>query len=406
MRWLALILIIFLGLAVGVLDYIKAYPFEIYSRWIQGDGGNRYYQLSETKIALKSPSKIKELIAYQEDYPQLWKSFPIGNTLLSLPTRHPMYRTTPIIEVKQNNPNPLLGMTLAGPDGRELISLYTLPMSQMQDYLLDQELFKLPYVRNRIIKLNHDWIWKEVFSRQIQPKSKSIEEMIQDLYILHVRSKLLPPTTLNYGLIKDNKVIIELSSKDQDYMVEMILVQNNRNIFCYVLKTAKANVESLRLRSKFITSSTFLAQGSAMARILYTEFKELNFSRQFDQEGLLYLFSAWSQDIQKVELLKEMIFFIERGKKNIDQLKHLYTYAYKTYGKTFTTKNVFTENEDPNIALQRKIELEEFERMQANQNKEPAPVKEKDLSPKKQLESDLQKAKEQKGQDDSEMTIH
>jgi hypothetical protein len=42
----------------------------------------------------------------------------------------------------------------------------------------------------------------------------------------------------------------------------------------------------------------------------------------------------------------------------------LYTYAYKTYGKTFTTKNVFTENEDPNIALQRKIELEEFERMQ------------------------------------------
>lgn len=76
---------------------------------------------------------------------------------------------------------------------------------------------------------------------------------------------------------------------------------------------------------------------------------------------MLYLFSAWTQEVESQELLKEIIFYLERGRNTGKQLKTMYKYALKKYGKTFTTRNIFTESDDPELALSRKIEIEEIE---------------------------------------------
>jgi hypothetical protein len=143
----------------------------------------------------------------------------------------------------------------------------------------------------------------------------------------------------------------------------------------------------------------------AMARLLYTEFKQLNFSRQVDQEGMIYLFSAWSQNTESPELLKEMIFYLERGKKFEAQLKVLHEYAYLKYGKTFTGSNAYNDNESPELQLQRKIEMEaKDKRMEAERKKLGVSVP--DLTPDEKMNMYLKKAKESEAEASDDMIVH
>ncbi len=406
MRWL-LSLILGLGLLVlGGYVFLKGYPYRLYSNWAQGKEWNRYYSIQGYKSTYLKPLVVEEIPPYKEDYAQLWKDFPLRNAKIPLPVRHPLFQTIPMIESTGAKSAPQLGIVILSPEDRELSRVYTLPTNLAQDHSQGQDLFKLPFVRNRILKLPLDKLWKDVFSFQIEVKSKSLDEMIYDLYILHMRSKILPKNTLRYGLVKDDKAIIEILSKDKDYIVELVMTYDSGSIYSYVLRTEKINDESRKLRSKFLENITFSPVDSAMGKFLYTEFKQLNFARQVDQEGMLYLFSAWSQQIENVEMLREMIFYLERGRNRGLQLRPLYIFAMKHYGKTFTTKKIFNDHEDPNLVLQRKIEIENIEKAQAAIQAKSKLPDEPELTPDEKMNLYLKKAKEDGPSEKDDMTIH
>ena len=405
MRWILGILILLTLVVLGGVRYVKNYPYHKYSEWIHGQSQDKYYEISNYNKLYLAPTGVEPIPPYQEDYTQLWRQFPIRNSLIPLPTRHPLFLTVPLIQKTSGN-IPHLGMVIQTSTGRELSRVFTLPTSLYPDNSQGQELFKLPYVKNRILKKGMDDIWKDLFSHIIEVKPKPIDEMIYDLYILHLRSKMLPPGTIRYGLIQDGKqALIEFDSPNKDYMVELVMNQINGSIYSYVLRTEKINQDSTKLRSKFLSSIEFSPIDSALARLLYTEFKQLNFARQVDQEGMIYLFSAWSQDPDNVELLKEMIFYLERGQNNQQHLKELYQYAFKRYGKTFTGRRG-EDLDDPEIQLQRKIEIEsarnklEAERAQVQSNVEP------NMTPEEKMNYYLKKAKEEKLKNKKEMKIH
>jgi len=297
-------------------------------------------------------------------------------------------------------------MNISTSEKRKLISMYAFPTSLRQDFSLGQELFKLPFVRNRIRQFNSEKIWRDIFFHRIVETSKTMEEMIHDLYVLHIRSKLLPPKFKSYSLIDENKAIIELNSSNKDFKVELVLHLIGNRIFSYALETFERDQEAMKLRSKFIKEISSNIIDPSMGRILYAEFKQLNFSRQFDQEGLLYLFSAWTQDLEKVELLKEMVFYMERGRDNSEQLKVLYKYAFNKYGKTFTTKNIFSDSDDQNLVLQRKIEIENIEKKQEAEKMSSQPVEAAELSPEEKRKLELKKAKEAGDEAKQDLTVH
>ncbi len=406
MRWL-LGLILGLGLLVlGGYVFLKGYPYRLYSNWVQGKEWNRYYSIQGYKSTLLRPVAVEEIPPYKEDYAQLWKNFPLRNAKIPLPVRHPLFQTIPMIESTGKTTPPQVGIVILSPEDRELSRVYTLPTNLAQDYSQGQDLFKLPFVRNRILKLPLDKLWKDVFSFQIEIKSKSLDEMIYDLYILHMRSKILPKNTLRYGLVKADKAIIEVSSKDKDYIIELVMTYDSGSIYSYVLKTEKNNDESRKLRSKFLENITFSPIDQAMGKFLYTEFKQLNFARQVDQEGMLYLFAAWSQQMDNVEMLREMIFYLERGRNRGLQLRPLYIFSMKHYGKTFTTKKIFNEHEDPNLTLQRKIEIENIEKSQAAVQAKSKLPDEPELTPDEKMNMYLKKAKEEGPSEKDDMTIH
>ncbi|WP_408096236.1 hypothetical protein ACJVC5_14445 [Peredibacter sp. HCB2-198] len=407
MRWL-IGLFLFISLALfGGYIILKGYPYRLYSNWTQGKNWNKYYYIPKYRESYLKPVAIQEITPYVEDYKQLWKPFPLRNALVPLPVRHPLFQTIPLVEYTGKNSAPQMGMIILAPNGRELSRLYTLPTSMYQDHSQGQELFKLPFVRNRILKLAVDSVWKDIFSHEIVVKSKSMDEMIYDLYILYLRSKILPKETIRYGLMKNgSQALIELESKDRDYSVEVIFTQQNGSIYAYALKTERNSVESKKLRSKFLEEITFNPIDQAMGKILYTEFKQLNFARQVDQEGMLYLFSAWSQEVENVELLREMIFYLERGRSNTRQLRALYTYSLKQYGKTFTTRKIFSESDDPNLVLQRKIEIENIEKKQQAEISKQAPPQPVELTPDEKMNLYLKKAREEGPAAKNDMTIH
>lgn len=406
MRWL-LGLILGLGLLVlGGYVFLKGYPYRLYSNWVQGKEWNRYYSIQGYKSRLLRPVAVEEIPPHKEDYAQLWKDFPLRNAKIPLPVRHPLFQTIPMVESTGKTTPPQVGIVILSPEDRELSRVYTLPTNLAQDYSQGQDLFKLPFVRNRILKLPLDKLWKDVFSFQIEVKSKSLDEMIYDLYILHMRSKILPGNTLRYGLVKADKAIIEVSSKDKDYIIELVMTYDSGSIYSYVLKTEKNNDESRKLRSKFLENITFSPIDQAMGKFLYKEFKQLNFARQVDQEGMLYLFSAWSQQMDNVEMLREMIFYLERGRNRGLQLRPLYIFAMKHYGKTFTTKKIFNEHEDPNLVLQRKIEIENIEKSQAAVQAKSKLPDVPELTPDEKMNMYLKKAKEEGPSEKDDMTIH
>lgn len=406
MRWLAgLFLLLGLAAVAGYI-FVKGYPYRLYSQWSAGKDWNIYYHIEGYRKLLLSPVPPETAGEYTEDYPQLWKSFPLRNSLVPLPTRHPMFLTIPLVEYRSKNLAPVIGIILSGPDKREISRVYTLPTRFGQDYVQQQELFKLPFVRNRILKMDAEQIWQDVFTRNIVIQSKSMEEMIRDLYILHIRSRIIPKAAVKYGLLQDGKAVIELNSKDKDYMMEIVLTQKNGTIYSYILRTAKTSMPSMRLRSKYLGSIGLIPVDPAMGRILYTEFKQLAFARQVDQEGLLYLFSAWTQDMEKTELLKDMIFYMERGRNNGPQLRGLYQFAFQKYGKTFTTRNLLSDSDDPELLVQRKAEIEGLEKKMIIERDMNRPVPLPELTQEEKMKQSLQKAKEDGPSESEDMTVH
>lgn len=406
MRWLLAIFLILGSTLLGGYIFIKGYPYRLYSNWINGKEWNKYYQIEGYKKDWLKPIAINDIAPYKEDYGQLWKEFPLRNIQIPLPVRHPLYQTLPFLEGKNPKSDPIVGMIFLNPNGREQSRVYTMPVSFLKDHTQGQDLFKLPFVRNRILKFSADKVWKDIFTYEIKIKSKNLEEMIYDLYILHLRSKILPRSMVRYGLLNQDKALIELNSSDKDYSVELVLSNQSGSIHSYVLRTEINNDESRKLRSKFLESITFSPADPAMGKFLYTEFKQLNFARQVDQEGMLYLYSAWSQDYQNTDIFKEMIFYLERGRSNNAQLRPLYAFAIKYFGKTFTTKKIFNETDDQDIVLQRKIELEKIEKEnEAIKEKGKLPV-EPDLTPEEKMNLYLKKAKEEGPVESKDMTIH
>jgi hypothetical protein len=407
MRWFVVVILVVLSVAVGGgYLLLQGLPYKLYSRWITGQGGNRYYVIDGFRKEWLRPVALAEVPPYAEDYGQLWKEFSLVNIRMPLPVRHPLFQTVPYLASDGPKSRPRLGIILLNPAGRELSRVYTLPFTLLKDHTLGQELFKLPYVRNRILKLAPAALWKDIFSRAIEVRPKPIDEMIYDLYLMHLRAKILPRTTVRYGLLKDERAIVELHSENRDYRNELVLTNHGGTVFSYLLRTELNNDESLKLRAKFLDSISFAPVDEAMAKFLYTEFKQLNFARQVDQEGMLYLFAAWSQDPENTDLFRELIFYLERGRKNAAQLRPLYAFGVRHYGKTFTATPVAGGGDDPEIALQRKIELEKIEAANRAERIKDAPAPRPELSPDEKMNLYLKRAKEAGPAASDEMKVY
>jgi hypothetical protein len=395
-KWMWVLGITLLITAI-VWTIIRFGPPYLYDQAIHGKSDHRFYQLNKFTRKFFTPTKNTFVSDISGSYSNLWKEFHVKDVVVPLPAGHPMYQAVPSVRLLPGISDPQLGIRFNGPTGREIARLQLIKSGIWSNEADGQELFRLPMVRKEILKRNQETIWRDVFTHKIVGWDLPWQEMVYNLYILHLRSIMLPEDFTNFGMIEGKEMAyVELPSKNKDYKTELIFSFEKGLLLSYLLVTDMHASDSKEMRARFINGISFRSSDPALTPIIYREFKQLSFSKQTDQEGMLYLMSAWSHDLNNTEMLKEMIYYLERGSKNKEQLRALYRYSFQKYKKTFTTRDIGIQDDDPDIKLQRQIELEALAERKSLQEKPRAPLKAPELSNKEKMDQMLRQAKEKK----------
>jgi hypothetical protein len=392
---IAILFIVVSVVSFGVYFSVNL-PTMFYDRLVKNEIKNDYYYMKKYRHDLFKHSTFKIEVGDKDVAENTWKKFHLGDVLIPLPVRHPLYLTVPILDDALNTKTKF-GIKLVGHDSREIIKILFLPNSRFSLRQRDLKFFEIPIVKKILESKSYEKIWDDLFTLEI-PKHfkefKNFELAAYYMYILYLRSEFFPNDMITFGRITDtNKYLIRVESTNKDYRNDIIMFRHNDQVLSYLVRTNVLYDKSILLKSRFLRDITFQESSKSMAKLYYGEFKTLPFFRKKDQEGMVYLLSAWSHDIGNKGYLREMIQMLERGENNYTQLKPLYEYSLKHFGQTFSSKEYGSEFEDPEVRLKKKIEAEDRRLIE-----EARILKSKviELSDEEKLQLRLKRAKERR----------
>jgi hypothetical protein len=396
----------------GVVSYI---PYHFYDSVINHGVKSSYIQLPLLNKQFYSGNVISlrhRRSTDREFIDSLWKKFHFANYKLLLPIRNPFINFIPI--VISSNPNPRLGAELL--DRSKILQFSFLEQDNFAFKIKTDKhkIFSLPISKKYIIDIPIETIWRDIFTKKLDIEFdknnliSSLEELykieytelIYNLFILYMRTTLFNSETL-LKLSFDERLnagIAEYTSIDNRYKSEIVYFLRNGIVYGLSISTNEISDFAGDIRAMFLNNVELNIRNQDYATKIYAEYKTLPFHRRIDQEGMVYLFSAWGHTSDKKSFLKEMINFLERGDDNIKQLTPLYKYAYEKYGSSFSKrKDVFKNMESANDRLKRKIEEELALEIEKEEQKDANKVEEQGTnifkSEKEKINYLLQKAK-------------
>jgi hypothetical protein len=386
MKKIFLAFIFSISIVVLLLSVLLVYPYHYYNDAIKNKAEGRWFHLSRFDERFYTPGKMESLESVEMKNNDLWSKFHFQNIKIPLPKKNPFYRVSPDLHL--NGTKTTFGLSLFNTNKERISRILFVSPYVMKKNLRAQELFKLPIVREVLVGIKEPKLWRLLFEKEIKGWNISFSEMATNLYLLHLRSEILPKNFLTYKLINYKTAVVELESKQKDFSTELVMTRARGLIYSFILITEKDNEESKLLRYKFLKEIEFIPSSPVLTDILYKEFKALDYKDQVDNLGMLYLLSAWSHKNDK-DLLKEMIFFLERGVANQKELQAIYPYVYKTFGKTFSTQKVDNLDLTNDLFLKLQVEqefyqtnLKEVEESQKKDDlliRKPLPIKKENI---------------------------
>ncbi len=358
-----------------------------------------YYKIEGVVKTYLSPSQIRpfEFIDEQTAYRDRWKEFHFQDVLIPLPTRNPLFTVVPIVKNKKDGTIEF-GLKLYNSLKREVARVYFLENSVFNYSLGTQKVYQIPIVEKTLQEIPLDKIWNDLFVKDIAVNPKSYGEVIYGVYLLEQRKKLFPKNLKGFGTIqKPNVGVVELEPPNKDFTMELVMNNEGGIIYSYLLTVRKDDIEAEKIRNYFYERIRFQRGSQDVANIVYKEFKSLDLSAQAEQEGMLYLLSAWTHWLDNQEFVRQMVELSERNGTNKQLLPVLYKFGLDRYGTTFTLGLSDVKAEDPDVELQRQIEIERMKQEIAAFEAEKVREKteeEKKTQVKEDLDYELRKAKE------------
>ncbi len=369
--------IIIVTIIISSMTILFVTPYYVYYRVINNKLETNWFSIERYTPLYHRPNEKALSPPTKTANEQFWRKFNFGDFYLPLPVRNPFYFTIPNLKYSKQSQQTQVGLTLLDGSGDKIFHIYLLPQRPFPTLLNAQKIFELPLVRKEITKKNNAQIWKDLFTRQTKKWDISFSEMFYNLYLLELRSKILPANLKSFGLISNmQKALIELSYPNKDYEAQLILNQRGDKIFSFIVVTRKNNQEAKLIRHKMINEIEFVQSTPQLADIIIKEFKGLNYQDQIDHEGMLYLLSAWSHDHSRREILEKIIFYLERGRLNQKQLAPVYQYLFQRYGEVVSYRVVKNLDVDNELKLQINMALEkqkEESNLTPNINMKPTP---------------------------------
>lgn len=377
-------------------------PYYYYYKILKNDYNSKWFSLNnvnEKTLTPKGKSDLKEPNLGNDD---LWRKFHIRDTNIPLPFKNPFFFVAPILKYNSKTKITNYGISVYGTSKLEISKVFFVNNRILPSVIRSQDLFKLPISTEILKAIPFEKIWKDVFLKDITKWDVPYSELLYNLYLLQLRSVILPDKFKTFGLIDDQTAIVELYSKDKDYKSELVFTKRRGLIYSYLIVTDLNNNESQVLRYKYLKEISFRPSSETLSPIIYKEFKALEFKDQIGQIGMMYLISAYSHNDDPV-YLKEMIKYLERGEGNQTPLKRLYEYANERYGSTFASKIIQGIELEQDLILKRNIELEKQQKIEELSQKEIITAPQK--TDQERFEEKIQQAKENQKIKENRMII-
>lgn len=389
---------IFLSLIILGVGALVVSPYYFYSKILKNEYYSDWYALPNFQTKYLTPKAQLNIEDSTMGNGDLWKQFHLMDVLLPLPVRNPFFYTSPVLKYLPDKKRTEIGLKIYDGKEREISKIYFMQNRLFPSDLSGQKFFLLPLIRKELKSVPQGKIWRDLFTKKFDHWNIPFAEMAYNLYLLHLRVKLLPPHFKSFSLVQGtDTAVIELQSTNKDYITELVLTKSQGVIYSFVLISEINNQESQLIRQKLLKETRFEGGSIYLAKVIYREFKALRYNQQIDQEGMLYLLSAWTHNSNNEDFIKEMIFYLERGQHTQRQLEALYKYAHERYGKTFSTKSVEGLKVSDHLNFQRQLELEK-KAEEEKLKEQKAIVEDKKLSKEEEVKQMLEKAKRKKKQ--------
>lgn len=411
--------IITLALLIGAGFLVVIAPYHIYTLTLTEGVNTRFLQMDPTKsvfydgkiIDIKRPNKM--------DDEGLYKTFHFYHFELPMPMNHLLFSLIPTIKIESSGPR--LGARFQNGKNAELFSFMLEKTYKLETTSGDQKLFILPIFKNYISRKSGDEIWGDLFQKQLSLPSNegesfyeslislrkvSYKDLVYNLYILYNRRYVLPTNTQNFSYYKEkNMGIVKLPSDDPRILVERLYILHEGLIYPLVIRTRTSDSSAMNFRAKFIREIQYKSTSTDSAISIYASYKQIPYGQRIDQQGMTYLYSAWSHDPENRDYIRVIILFLERGKLNLKYLKPFYEYAYKKFGSSLSTASGFL-SETPSETLKRRISEDLEAEVKKETEKKAANFEGQFGSPEDRIKFNLQKAKDNKiNSDDSEKSL-
>lgn len=374
--------IIYLSICVGLIAlgsylFVMA-PYHVYSVAITEGLNSRFLKLDATNIAVLDAKVMPELAIDRLD-DDLFQTIHLSYFEIPIPMNHSLFIKIPQIRVMSQTP--YLGSKFLNGNGVELFS-YQLESPFRVELSEDQQkLFTLPIFKNYIDKKTLDEKWQDIFSRSLALKDEgrvikeadrlkkhTFFELVYNLYILYNRKGFVPIETKNISFYEKRRLgIVELHQKDKKILLERIYYLKDNTIYPILIRTKINDRNAMNYRARFINQIEFRESDKDSSVAIYAKYQSLKYKKRLDEDGMYYLFAAWSHDLSNKEYIKFIIYFLEKGNNNRQYLAPFYDYTFKQFGTNFS-KDGSSIMETAKEGLVRKIgedvqkELKEIEK--------------------------------------------
>lgn len=403
-------------IGVGVALFVIA-PYHIYTLTLTEGVSTRFLGMKPSAPVFYDGRDFEFYKTNKEDE-KLFTQFHFSNFVLPLPLNHPIYSLIPTIKIE--GPLIRLGGNFLDGKNAELFSFIVEKNYKLEMTSGDQKLFLLPIFKNYIARKSPAEIWTDLFSKKLSLPSNvgksffqslvalrevTYSDLVYNLYILYNRAHIFPQniTRISFNP-KTSQGLIEFQSDDPHYKIERLYLVEKGIIYSLTMKTKIDNISAESFRYRFLTDISYKASNLDSAIPIYAQYKGITYNNRIDQQGMTYLFSAWSHDSGNKEYIRVIILFLERGKSNLKYLKPFYEYAYKKFGSSLSAENnLLMESVDEK--LKRKVKEELEAEVKKEESKARAQFEGNFSSPEEKMKYYLQKAKESKMNSDDTQKV-
>jgi hypothetical protein len=355
----------------------------------------------------------------------LWQVLPFYNYILPLPQHHPVFLVIPRIEHYQVDKKEKLYLGFVFKDQREneLARFMSGDDLTFKMSLNKDKIFQLPVFKNKILRTSLEQVWKDMFLKDLHlPEidgqnyfsslkkvwDLSYSDLVYNLFILQMRLRYLPKGTTKISYIEKKKMgVVEVSDDDalddemeHKFTSEIFFMYDKGIIHKFKLRVQNDDSVIEAFRARIVKELKYEATTPDKAKFLHSLHQKLEYRKKIDQEGMVYMFSGWTHEMENEGFFRETIHFMHRGEDNQINLSPLMDYALSRWGTNFSP-DPRTLVETPERKLKRLREEALNTEIKDESKREVSNTEGEFTSKKSKIDYLLKKAKEE-GEDPNE----